>query len=89
MEKEVVFNDLPVEGTGIGEGEGGEKEVKEAKEGEVSEDQEAGPSATASPQPNVVKTIKKIEYELLCTQHNPVRPSIHPLPPSSTNLPHP
>ncbi|EJD00680.1 JmjC-domain-containing protein [Fomitiporia mediterranea MF3/22] len=26
----------------------------------------------ATPQPNVIKTIKKIEYELLCTQHNPV-----------------
>ncbi|KAI5118500.1 hypothetical protein M0805_004000 [Coniferiporia weirii] len=24
-----------------------------------------------SPQPNVIKTIKKIEYELLCAQHNP------------------
>ncbi|THH06325.1 hypothetical protein EW145_g4167 [Phellinidium pouzarii] len=25
-----------------------------------------------TPQPNIIKSVKKIEYELLCTQHNPV-----------------
>lgn len=34
-----------------------------------------GLSKQSTPQPNVVKTIKKIEYELLCPQHNPVRSS--------------
>lgn len=45
-----------------------------------------GLSKQSTPQPNVVKIIKKIEYELLCPQHNPVRSSSLFSPPIPDNL---
>lgn len=76
VEKNVIINDFSVTSPSTtnveGEEEEGETGTPPVNDGD-SQDCKELTEAVGPPSTSFFKTIKKLEYELLCNQHNPVR----------------